>query len=563
MRFLTAGGLLLGLLFCCPPGAAEQTAIRLAECEGTSLSLWLCGGYWTLNGGEGKAVFPSGVVAELTIERFDSEQVIIRRKDVSDATRGLSAVYTGKLHERRITGDATYLWPGHWDTPVKGTWAATIDEMDKPSSSTTADANASASPAGGHVQGPLPNVNGVWVATSLTGSGARIFTVDFAVLQDGADVIVVQVQPGHPRFVTFRGHFDSSTTIAGHPCELSPSRDDPYCLPDAVVATLIDASHLKDNQGNELKKVAGQRDPRYALGLPMVPTKNAKRYLPEKPFDLTGTWQHETQRGPIGRIQIVQKDGLVDFVGPFGGYPDFTGWYLQNPIMQGTELSRASKDNNMQWTPIVVYIDNPDQIRIKSEVPAPLPLYRLTAPDVHDLPCDAENTFHVTRYYAWVRGEVAIGAKDASTAKCWATLSANQGFPAGQSLLAVLLLQGTAPDYQKVFDLVSKSAQAGEVTGQLVLASLYRDGNGIPKDASKAAFWVAQAKRSSEIAAWQRINTTTQDVFGMSAGQLAMKVIDIGQAIFDPKVDPKASEEARRLSKGIACSANPDSVGCK
>jgi hypothetical protein len=566
MRRFAACGLFVSLAIFCVPTTSQSVPMKLAVCEGFSLGVWLCGGVWTFNGNTGKAQWPNDATADLVLEGFDNEQVTIRRTDTWEKSLGVTAVYTGKRNGHRLDGQVTYSWPGHWPEPKKGTWSATIDSVSdsRPSASATA-----------HARGGFPDLNGVWQLvqpgrgepknyssidaytserSNQDNLGSKNTAPAVAIIQHDSDVTLVLVIGGHPRSLTFRGHIESSSLISGHSCDSSPSKDDPFCLLETLTTTILDPTHVKDSVGNQLEKVAGREDPRYTQSLLLVPTKGAKPYLPEQPFDLTGTWQYANQRGAGSRIQIKQNNGLVDMWGAFGGYPFFTGWYSRNPAVGGTAMARGSKDNDLRWTPSTLFLESPDTIRMTQEGNT-AELYRLTAPAPHDLPCDADNRFHVSRYYAWVRGQVAVNAKDTGSARCWAMLSANQGLPAGQSLLAALLIQANPPDYQKAFDLSSKSAQAGDIGGQLELASLYREGKGTAADPAKAKFWAAQAQHSKDIALWQGINKGTQDMFGMSPLELAGRALAVG-AVLGRELAADNPPQGMTASKGWYCAPN-------
>jgi hypothetical protein len=68
----------------------------------------------------------SGAVADLTIERFDLDGVVLHRVDTVGRTPGITAVYTGKIEGNRIEGNVTWSWPGHWSTSPSSTWYATV-----------------------------------------------------------------------------------------------------------------------------------------------------------------------------------------------------------------------------------------------------------------------------------------------------------------------------------------------------------------------------------------------------------------------------------------------------
>jgi hypothetical protein len=111
---------LLGFLSTLAP--AQPIPSKMSECEGNTC------GTWTFNGHDGKARWQNGAIANLTVQRFDSAVVVIKRIDVGGSTPGLTAMYTGTLHGNRIEGNVTWTWPGHFKTPPTGKWSATIGE---------------------------------------------------------------------------------------------------------------------------------------------------------------------------------------------------------------------------------------------------------------------------------------------------------------------------------------------------------------------------------------------------------------------------------------------------
>src|ERR1017187_2669013 len=109
--------------------SAQNLPTKLAECEGNQCAPGGGGGgTWTFEGRQGTAQWPYGARANLTIERFDFDGVIIRRADYEGTTPGLTALYTGKIRGNRIEGDVTWSWPGHWSRSPVGKWFATFDE---------------------------------------------------------------------------------------------------------------------------------------------------------------------------------------------------------------------------------------------------------------------------------------------------------------------------------------------------------------------------------------------------------------------------------------------------
>jgi Sel1 repeat len=77
-----------------------------------------CDGLWNLNGSAGKAVWPRNpnVLADLTVESFNPDNIVIRRTDTSSS---ITVVYKGRVNGNRISGtaeahagdkSATYNW---------------------------------------------------------------------------------------------------------------------------------------------------------------------------------------------------------------------------------------------------------------------------------------------------------------------------------------------------------------------------------------------------------------------------------------------------------------------
>jgi TPR repeat protein len=109
--------------------SADDVPATMRQCEGN-----LCesggGGTWTFNGRTGKARWTIGVQADLTVERYDNGEVIIRRvDDPTGSTRGATAIYKGTVKGNRIEGSVDYNWPGHFDHGrLTRPWYALIGE---------------------------------------------------------------------------------------------------------------------------------------------------------------------------------------------------------------------------------------------------------------------------------------------------------------------------------------------------------------------------------------------------------------------------------------------------
>ncbi len=103
-----------------PARTQAASPVTMTECEGTNNCAT-----WTFLGTQGNGQWPSGEVANLTVENFSTDNVVIRRADSTGNSAGLTAVYRGTRHGNRIGGEYTSSWPGHW-ADQEGNWYATI-----------------------------------------------------------------------------------------------------------------------------------------------------------------------------------------------------------------------------------------------------------------------------------------------------------------------------------------------------------------------------------------------------------------------------------------------------
>jgi len=100
--------------------------VIMTECEGVNNCAT-----WSFLGAQGTGQWPSGDIANLSVERYDADSVVIRRADSTGVSAGLTAVYTGTRHGDRVGGDFTSSWPGHWNNQ-SGNWYATVQKPQSP-----------------------------------------------------------------------------------------------------------------------------------------------------------------------------------------------------------------------------------------------------------------------------------------------------------------------------------------------------------------------------------------------------------------------------------------------
>src|SRR5215203_923897 len=104
---------------------ASRVPHHMTVCEGTGQ---MTCGTWTFTGIEGTGRWSNGAAANLTIQQFDPNRVIIRRTDTSGNSVGLTAIYIGQQHGQRVEGKVKWTWLGHWNQEVQGVWYATFVE---------------------------------------------------------------------------------------------------------------------------------------------------------------------------------------------------------------------------------------------------------------------------------------------------------------------------------------------------------------------------------------------------------------------------------------------------
>ncbi len=114
-----------------PPVRAISIPRSIVECEADQCAPGRQGGCrWTFQGREGESHCRNGAASKLEILKFDDDGIVIRRTELpSSVSVGLTALYTGTLHGKSITGIGTWSWPGHWNNHnPSGKWFATVDD---------------------------------------------------------------------------------------------------------------------------------------------------------------------------------------------------------------------------------------------------------------------------------------------------------------------------------------------------------------------------------------------------------------------------------------------------
>jgi enterochelin esterase-like enzyme len=115
-----------------PAVGAISIPPSIIECEADQCAPGRQGGCrWTFQGRGGESHCRNGAASKLEVLQFDTDGgIVIRRTELpSSVSVGLTALYTGTLRGKSITGIGTWSWPGHWNNHnPSGKWFATIDD---------------------------------------------------------------------------------------------------------------------------------------------------------------------------------------------------------------------------------------------------------------------------------------------------------------------------------------------------------------------------------------------------------------------------------------------------
>ena len=83
----------------------------MTECQGVNNCAT-----WTFQTKAGLGEWPTGEVANLQIESFGNNQIVISRTDVKGPKTGLTATYSGTLEQGEVAGKFTSLYKGKTET---------------------------------------------------------------------------------------------------------------------------------------------------------------------------------------------------------------------------------------------------------------------------------------------------------------------------------------------------------------------------------------------------------------------------------------------------------------
>jgi len=361
-----------------------------------------------------------------------------------------------------------------------------------------------------------PDLRGVWHV--FDPRMPRVALSDFTISQSGESVVIRWLPAFKPDIVTYEGTFENNTVIDGRQLDTRAPEANRWT---PLKITVTDLNHIELDAGVVLKRASPQDAAVFGKLRRMSLEK-----LPAAPFDLSGTWSFEN------RLQVfVTKDGGDIVLKTEREGQIFRGRYFSNPVIAGAGLRRDASGTLRPGEAELMVVD-PDHLSYLGKV-----MYRQSSPAARDIPCDADNAYHMKDYYAHARAMAAYSQKDYKTAVCWLTIAADWDYGPAQSMLAAMLIDGKdggAPDYARAFGLASKSAQAGDVAGQYMLASLYSQGKGVAANPEKAQFWLNKAKETQAFANMMQAITPERLAKGLSVLNGLMDWSDFDMSMTPP-----------------------------
>ena len=336
-----------------------------------------------------------------------------------------------------------------------------------------------------------PDLEGLWEVHNP--ASPQTVVARFDICQSGNGLKMLFADTEKPAKLVYEGAFESNTSIAGKALDTNAAVE----RWEPMKVTVINANTLRLESGGLILMRATPRQVAYFRQLQRL----SLSHISVRPFDLRGTWSFDNGL----QAAIAEETGEITLteIKP-AAKPFFRGRYTSNPDITGEGIGSDGKGGAGVGHRRIT-VEDPDHILYEGK-----PVHRVSKPAAHDVPCDENNTNHVSDYYAWLRGTMALQEKDYRTAKCWLAVGADWQYPPAESLLAAVIVDGkdgTAPDYARAFNLLTKSASQGDVAAQFQLAGMYREGKGTPADPEKADLLLRSAKDMQFIQEAQKMMT--------------------------------------------------------
>lgn len=143
------------------------------------------------------------------------------------------------------------------------------------------------------------------------------------------------------------------------------------------------------------------------------------------------------------------------------------------------------------WNPATLTILDPDHIKIGNHES----FQRVSTPGTADVPCERSNRYHVNPVFAAIRAHRAGSVGEIALAACWYYVAASGGSARSMSDLGLALHEGLGVDRDEAqaLEWLQKGAEHGDYYGADLLADIYKRGEGVAADPSKASEWRAKA----------------------------------------------------------------------
>jgi TPR repeat protein len=251
-----------------------------------------------------------------------------------------------------------------------------------------------------------------------------------------------------------------------------------------------------------------------ALGNEIAKTRLA--YFHWTNYDFNGDWEgYYTFQGLPEAIHITQKGNSIqairvrDTLEPTG-IPFLRATY--DPKTH-TDNAEVADPNNLglisllqsylqtkqtgefsyptHWTPTFLMVLDPDHLIVGEH----LPFQRISAPGRNDVPCSYDNPLGVKITWAYIRGKMAVDAKNYDAAGCWFHLGVMAGDARSRSAIGDMVRNGTGTQTNPANALIwySRAAQGGDIHAAKSIAEMYDSGE-LPANPAQSQQWHAKAQ---------------------------------------------------------------------
>ena len=505
-------------LFVTPVASMAQSsssASLLAVCEGDGCSLW------EFHGGRATGTFPSGAIANLTIEQFpqsESGTVTIRRADTSGTGKGITGTYTGTRKGSMIEGTLSWTWPGHPDDhadwraviltdPVHMVPAAAHPFSTIPSSlSVCEDGHGCSMWTFNGKTGAIPGLANLSVER-FDDSVIAIRRQEVAGALKGIEILYVGLRSGNKvdGVATWKWSGQPPVGILGwHTTLSSPA------APSQVASTQpAPAASSELPPGLPIEKLVDVVKPVAVLKDQPPPPARWQAKKSVAAFDLNGIWEAQgLSTRQSERIAVFQlRDHLVatTIKSTVRGRELFLPGTLmfRATVTSPNSASGQFEDEDMSVYTIIDAFDTvitstgADDFQTSQSLMGnhvnDFHYHRISANRVEDLPCEISNPHHIFRDEALQRGDIYLLENDPVTANCWFYSAAVEGNSDARAEYGRSLHDGRGLPANLPLGIrwIQQAAMDGSVRASGYMSILFA-GGGLPPSNQRHNYWLAR-----------------------------------------------------------------------